>query len=309
MLGSTRVLSARLTALAAAAVALAAAASALASSPVQGRLGRGTGGCPVFPASSAWHEKVANLPLSPLSSQYVASIGASTDLHPDFGHERSYGIPYSDRARRPAEGSGALHCLRRSVRSRTRTRYQPTRWSRAVLTRRGTVTCSCSGSDDLHRLRAVGRIPGRRISRRLGGRVAGAVFDLRWRDALRPAGFTSADAAGFGNPPGLGSTRGDRAAGVIDHAIRVTVPEETGRCVRLARGDTRRRVRRTPPCHRWACDCACGASVDNRGLPSGRPDHPAGDEDLRADRRRQRVPLVLPGRDGIRAGTTTSWIS
>jgi hypothetical protein len=51
---------------------------------------------------------------------------------------------------------------------------------------------------------------------------SGAVFPLS-SDALRATGWTSADAAGLPILPGL--VRPDEvAAGVIDHAIRVTVP-------------------------------------------------------------------------------------
>jgi hypothetical protein len=51
---------------------------------------------------------------------------------------------------------------------------------------------------------------------------SGAVFDLR-SNALRPNGWTSADAAGLPILPGL--VRYDEvAAGVINHAIRITVP-------------------------------------------------------------------------------------
>src|SRR5207244_10720663 len=50
---------------------------------------------------------------------------------------------------------------------------------------------------------------------------SGAVFDMT-SNALRPAGWTSADAAGLAILPGL--VRYDEiAAGHIDHAIRVTV--------------------------------------------------------------------------------------
>ena len=58
-------------------------------------LGTGTGGCEVFPASSAWHENISKLPVSPLSNAYIASIGANLDLHPDFGSNLTYGIPYA----------------------------------------------------------------------------------------------------------------------------------------------------------------------------------------------------------------------
>ena len=49
---------------------------------------------------------------------------------------------------------------------------------------------------------------------------SGAVYDLR-SNALRPAGWTSADAAGLPILPGL-VTYDEVAAGYIDHAIRVT---------------------------------------------------------------------------------------
>jgi len=71
-----------------------ASASGLAVAATQYPYGRGTGGCPLFPASNPWRENVAKLPLSPLSSTYIATIGASINLHPDFGSNLTYGIPY-----------------------------------------------------------------------------------------------------------------------------------------------------------------------------------------------------------------------
>jgi hypothetical protein len=52
------------------------------------------GGCPIFPADNAINEEVATLPESPNSRQYVESIGLSAHLHPDFGNNPAYGIPY-----------------------------------------------------------------------------------------------------------------------------------------------------------------------------------------------------------------------
>ena len=55
---------------------------------------------------------------------------------------------------------------------------------------------------------------------------SGAVFDLR-SNALRPAGWTSADAAGLPIFPGL--VRYDEVlAGSINHAIRFTAPSTCG---------------------------------------------------------------------------------
>jgi len=59
------------------------------------------------------------------------------------------------------------------------------------------------------------------------------VFDLR-SDALRPAGWTSADAAGLPILPRL--ARYDEAAsGVIGHALRITVPRTQSAYVWSAR--------------------------------------------------------------------------
>ena len=52
---------------------------------------------------------------------------------------------------------------------------------------------------------------------------SGAIFDLR-SNALRPDGWTSADAAGLPIYPGL-ARYDEVAAGVIAHALRFTVPE------------------------------------------------------------------------------------
>jgi hypothetical protein len=51
---------------------------------------------------------------------------------------------------------------------------------------------------------------------------SGAIFDLN-SDALRPAGWTSADAAGLPILPGL-ARYDEVAAGSIDHALRFTAP-------------------------------------------------------------------------------------
>ena len=81
---------------------------------------------------------------------------------------------------------------------------------------------------------------------------SGAAFDLR-TGALRPRGWTSADAAGLPIAPGL--ARPDEAsAGAIEHALRVTVPRSSRRSAR--RRGTSRRARATRTCRRW--DCGCG---------------------------------------------------
>ena len=41
--------------------------------------------CPIFPATSAWNQRVDTLPVAPDSARLVASIGLDAGLHADFG--------------------------------------------------------------------------------------------------------------------------------------------------------------------------------------------------------------------------------
>src|SRR4051794_27524333 len=51
----------------------------------------------LFPADNYWHWDISKLEIHPNSTKYVASIGAGTALHPDFGtiyEGVPWGIPY-----------------------------------------------------------------------------------------------------------------------------------------------------------------------------------------------------------------------
>jgi hypothetical protein len=177
--------------------------------------------CPVFPATSAWNERVDSLPVAPDSAQLVASIGLDSGLHADFGSGvwdgGPIGIPFdvvsaatprsrvtfeyadeSDRVRYPIPRTVHIEGGRGSSGDR-----------HAVLVDRDACT--------LYELYALYPQSG-------GGWHAGsgAVWSLR-SNRLRPAGWTSADAAGLPIFPGL--ARYDEVArGVIDHALRFTAP-------------------------------------------------------------------------------------
>jgi len=169
-------------------------------------------GCPVFPADNAWNRDVSADAVDPRSDAYIASIGASTFLHPDFGRDPSYGIPwttvpgsqprvpmsfdYDDESDpgpypfppdAPVEAGGDRHVL--------------------VLDR---GSCQLYETFDSSFLGAAGWHCG-----------SGAKFDLR-SNALRPEGWTSADAAGLPILPGL-VRRDEVLAGEIRHALRFTV--------------------------------------------------------------------------------------
>jgi hypothetical protein len=178
------------------------------------------GGCPVFPSDNAWNQDISQAPLLPNSAAIIATIqgNGGTRLHPDFGENPDYGIPFvvvpgdqplvpitytaygdeSDQgpfpvpAEAPVEGGNA------------------STGDRHVLVLRAD-TC------DLFELyRAFRSTNGWRAD-------SGARFDLR-SNALRPLGWTSADAAGLPILPGLVRNE-EVAAGEIKHAIRVTFSE------------------------------------------------------------------------------------
>jgi hypothetical protein len=177
------------------------------------------GGCLVLPANNIWNAPVDALPVDAHSADYIATIGADTGLHPDFGSGTWQGAPigipfivvpgtqpmvpvsfdYADESDpgpypippdAPIEGgadsTGDRHVL--------------------VL---DNDTCVLYEMFDAWPQTDGSWIAG-----------SGAMFNFT-SNALRPAGWTSADAAGLPILPGL--VRYDEvAAGAIKHAIRFT---------------------------------------------------------------------------------------
>ena len=116
----------------------------------------------------------------------------------------------------------------------------------------------------------------------------GVEWDLR-SAALRPDGWTSADAAGLPIFPGL--VRYDEAAaGHVDHAIRVTVDSTRNAWIHPAShcaGDTDSGA--APP---MGLRLRLKAGYGVGGDAAGRQGDRGGDEGIRPDRRRQRIELV-----------------
>jgi hypothetical protein len=172
--------------------------------------------CPMFPANSIWNTKITRLPVHPKSRTWMASMGSSSrNLHPDYGPagggEQPYGIPwtvvspaqplvnvafdYDDEsdagpyplsASTPVEGGSDAHAI--MVNPSTCTLYE------LYATDYGAGGTSTAGS--------------------------GAIWTLTSNN-LRPAGWTSADAAGLPILPGL-VNYDEVASGAMNHAIRVT---------------------------------------------------------------------------------------
>ncbi len=177
------------------------------------------GGCQVFPANNPLNEEIANAPVNPNSSAYVASIGLSAHLHPDFGTNPSYGIPYTV----VGAGQAKVPIKFTKYRSESDPGPYPTPLDAPIEGggKRGKgdkhVLVLQEGSCMLYELYKAAQ-------KGAGWTAAsGAVFNLD-SDALRPEGWTSADAAGLPILPLL-VRYPEVSAGQIDHALRVTVPQ------------------------------------------------------------------------------------
>ena len=180
----------------------------------------GAPGCPIFPANNAWNERVDTLPVAADSAELIASIGLSTGLHPDFGSDlydgQPIGIPFDVVSKSTPRSRVTFDYADESDKG-------PYPIPKTVHIEGGNASTGDrhallidKTACKLYELYALYRKPG-------GGWKAGsgAIWSLR-SNALRPAGWTSADAAGLPIFPGL--ARYDEVArGVIDHALRFTV--------------------------------------------------------------------------------------
>jgi hypothetical protein len=169
----------------------------------------------VFPSSNVWNRDISGLPVASNSDAMVSAIGIGSHLHPDFdavGDGIPYNIvtsstptytvafqyadesdpgPYPIPANPRIEGGSDAHLLAIDV-------TQCKLWELYAVQRTGSGWSAGSG----------------------------AVFDLR-SNALRPEGWTSADAAGLPIFPGLVRYE-EVVSGAISHAIRFTAPNTCG---------------------------------------------------------------------------------
>jgi hypothetical protein len=70
--------------------------------PNQGSGSHDLGTCPVFPTATGsrddytyWNLDISSASVDSLSDQYISSMGMTTKVHPDFGSDPSYGIPFA----------------------------------------------------------------------------------------------------------------------------------------------------------------------------------------------------------------------
>jgi hypothetical protein len=175
--------------------------------------------CTVFPKSNPWNRRVDRLPVAVNSAEIIRSIGAERALHPDFGSGLWEGAPI---------GIPITVVGRRTPKSRVPFEYADESDRGPYPIPRGVPIEGGYRSDgDRHAL-IVDRDACKLYElyalypRGRGWRAgSGAIWSLR-SNRLRPAGWTSADAAGLPILPGL--ARYDEVRrGVIDHALRFTV--------------------------------------------------------------------------------------
>jgi hypothetical protein len=173
-----------------------------------------------LPTQAAWNQDISQAPRDPRSAAYIAYINAhgGDHLHPDLGSPRPYGFPYS------VVGLGhpklPIHYTAYGDESDPGPFPVP---ARAPVE-------GGNGSDGDRHVLAIDRSACRLYELYRAFPVAkpkphwnadsGTAWDLT-SPALRPEGWTSADAAGLPIFPGL--VRYDEAAtGRVEHAIRVT---------------------------------------------------------------------------------------
>jgi hypothetical protein len=189
--------------------------------------------CPVFPANNPWNQRVDRLPVAENSAAIIASIGLNDPVHPDFGSGlydgEPIGIPFavvgSSTRKVPvtfqyaSESDKGPYPLPRGV--PIEGGYGSSGDRHVIVVDRDTCT-------DYELFAAYPHNGGGRWTA-----GSGAIFNLR-SNRLRPAGWTSADAAGLPILPGL-ARYDEAAAGSIDHALRFTAPCTAPRYVYPAR--------------------------------------------------------------------------
>ena len=192
----------------------AAKAPAKAGEPALG-VGADLGGKRVFPADNPWNKDISKEPVDPNSDRLVASIGGEVSLHPDFGTQ--YGIPYvvvpasqprvpvtfeyaneSDPGPYPIPADAPIEGGPKSDGDRHVLVIDRDKWMLYELYLAYPLNAGKNWKAG-----------------------SGAIFDLK-SNKLRPAGWTSADAAGLPVIPGL--VRYDEVGlrKVVEHAFRFT---------------------------------------------------------------------------------------
>ena len=203
-------------------VILAALAFAGVAALASGQPPKGAPRCQVFPRDNHWNVRVDGLPRAADSDRLVRGIGAGAGVHADFGagryEGRPIGIPFTTVGKRQRRVRVSFQYADESDRGRYPIpRRAPVEGGRSADGDRHVIVVDRARCK-LYELFAAYPVNGG--ARWRAG--SGAVWSLR-SNRLRPAGWTSADAAGLPILPGLARYEEVRR-GEIDHALRFTAP-------------------------------------------------------------------------------------
>lgn len=173
-------------------------------------------GAASLPDQRAWNQDISQSPVDPNSDQIISYINSHGDseLHPDFGRNRKYGIPY-------VKVGAKTKSLR--VKFQYKGESDPGKYKVPL---NAPIEGGKNGDGDRHTIAfdtsacKLYELYAAKPQKRSWKAGSGAIWDLR-SAGLRTAGFTSADAAGLPIFPGLVRYE-EVAEGEIDHAIRVT---------------------------------------------------------------------------------------
>ena len=177
-------------------------------------------GCQIFPGDNMWNTPVDELSVHPLSDTYITSIGGDSELHPDFGtfwESAPIGIPYTTVPEDQPMVDVSFYYDDES---------DPGPYP---IPPDAPIEGGASSDGDRHVLviqegvcvlyEMFDASPNGDGSWSAG---SGAVWQLD-QNETRPAGYTSADAAGLAILPGLLRYEDVYDVGEVKHALRVTI--------------------------------------------------------------------------------------
>jgi hypothetical protein len=179
------------------------------------------GTCPVLPANNIWNTPVDTLPVLGNSASMVNTIGAAKGFHADFGagiwDGGPIGIPFvTVPGTQTAYPASFLYADESDPGPYRIPLTAPIEGGSASTGDRHAIAIDTDHCILYELYRAFPQSSSWTAD-------SGAIFDLK-SNALRPATWTSADAAGLPIMPGL-VTYEEVASGEIRHAIRFTVPQ------------------------------------------------------------------------------------
>ena len=183
----------------------------------------GAPGCEIFPPDNVWNTPVNLLPVDPHSAQYIAAIGPGNPLHPDFGQGdwdgEPMGIPYNVvPGTQPKVPVSFMYASESNPGPYPIPRDAQIEGGPSSTGDRHVIVVDTGNCTDYEMWASYPKNGG--ASWQAG---SGAIFPLD-SNKLRPATWTSADAAGPAHPARARRGQRGQGRGASTTRISVTVP-------------------------------------------------------------------------------------